>query len=209
MGRKFIEAYIMDCASRNNLYNNNRGNMDGRMSYNDRYSSPMMDNNRSMSMNDGRGSYGYAGLGKVGYFSSNAPQNRDYARYDYGYRNDEAYEYQGYADMFKDMKLTRDDLERWNKKIERETKCWKAEQLMPYIRKYNDIRFDRYTEEEFVMAVNMLHSDYRQALGDDPDIYVKLAKLFLEDKDSSVKGSERLALYYNWFVDCDTDYGML
>lgn len=74
---------------------------------------------------------------------------------------------------------------------------WKKDQLKQYIEKENiDFESKDYTDEEFVMTVNMLYSDYKDVLGSEPSIYVKLAKKFLEDKDAVVKGGEKLSSYY-------------
>ena len=74
---------------------------------------------------------------------------------------------------------------------------WKKDQLKQYIEKENvDFQSKDYTEEEFVMTVNMLYSDYKDVLGSDPSMYIKLAKKFLEDKDAVVKGGEKLSSYY-------------
>ena len=96
---------------------------------------------------------------------------------------------------FEKMKyLTPHQIHEWMSKINAR---WKKEQLMPYIQKEN-IRFDSqdFTEEEFILTINMLYSDYKDILGSSPEIYVKMAKAFLDDKDAVVKGGEKLASYY-------------
>lgn len=96
---------------------------------------------------------------------------------------------------FEKMKyLTPHQIHEWMEKIGAK---WKKEQLMPYIQKEN-IRFDSqdYTEDEFILTINMLYSDYKDVLGASPEIYVKMAKRFLDDKDAMVKGGEKLASYY-------------
>lgn len=80
---------------------------------------------------------------------------------------------------------------------------WKKDQLMPHIQKEN-IRFDSqdYTEDEFVALVNLKYSDYKDILGSSPEIYVKMAKKFFDDKKSMVNGGEKLAsLYYAMYYD--------
>ena len=105
-----------------------------------------------------------------------------------------------YEDMemdrhYEDMKyLTPHQIHEWMEKIGAK---WTKDQLKPYIEKEGvDFKSKDYTEDEFCLTVNMLYSDYKNALGSEPAIYIKLAKLFLEDRDAVVKGGEKLSSYY-------------
>lgn len=63
-----------------------------------------------------------------------------------------------------------------------------------------------YTMEDLCMVANMLYSDYcdtfKNIIPKDKEVkyYTKMAEDFLDDKDSSVKGSEKLAAYYYCIV---------
>lgn len=63
-----------------------------------------------------------------------------------------------------------------------------------------------YSMADLCMTANMLYSDYCDTLKNiipkekEAKYYTKLAENFLDDKDSSVKGSEKLAIYYDCIV---------
>lgn len=59
------------------------------------------------------------------------------------------------------------------------------------------IKFDEFTPEEFVVVVLMMYTDYYKTLGSaNMDLYLRLAKDWMSDDDSALKGGERLASYY-------------
>ena len=68
------------------------------------------------------------------------------------------------------------------------------------------LRWDGYDEKDLCMTANMLYSDFCEVLKSiiPPDkevlAYVKMAQAWLEDPDSPVDGSEKLALYYYCIV---------
>lgn len=68
------------------------------------------------------------------------------------------------------------------------------------------IRFDRYSEHEFCMAMNMLYSDLcevcRSSVSPEKEAmhYAKMAQAWLEDDDGP-EPAEKLALYYYCIVD--------
>lgn len=70
------------------------------------------------------------------------------------------------------------------------------------------IRFNDYSEKEFCMTMNMLYSDFCEALRSliSPDkeayCYAKLAQAWLEDDDGP-SPAEKLALYYYCIADED------
>ena len=51
--------------------------------------------------------------------------------------------------------------------------------------------------EELEVVTLMLLDDYKKTLGANVDLMVKLAFDWLDDKDSEVKGGEKLALYHD------------
>ena len=60
---------------------------------------------------------------------------------------------------------------------------WNVEQTTQ-VAKQNDIRFSKYNEYDWNYAMNMLYSDYYGSVPNDVNVYVKMAKKFLEDKDA-------------------------
>lgn len=98
--------------------------------------------------------------------------------------------------------LSREDMMKWERKI---GKHFDESKLMPYLdREKIDFSMKDYTKDEMILLVNVMYSDYKEVLGEDPMNYIKMAKCFLEDKDSTIKGGEKLCAYYCLFV-CDED----
>jgi hypothetical protein len=63
------------------------------------------------------------------------------------------------------------------------------------------IPFEDFSEEELYLTTLMMYTDYNKTLGSaNLDIYMKLAKDWLMDDDVEVKGSEKLAKYYDEIV---------
>lgn len=68
--------------------------------------------------------------------------------------------------------------------------------------KENGIRFDNFTEDEFIVAVLMMYTDYGKTLGKaNIDTYVKMANDFLCDEDSGVKYGEKMTAYFDHVVN--------
>lgn len=143
----------------------------------------------------------------------------DYARgrgRDYNYGNDYArgrdYGYMPYPPYMMDYAsqggeyLSDRDLQMWAdklmKKVEDKDKQFLSREN---IRKRADemgIKFEKYSFEEFYVVVLMKYTDHCKTLGTaNMDIYLKLAKDFLEDEDSSLKYGERLAAYYDFVIN--------
>lgn len=99
-----------------------------------------------------------------------------------------------------DMCLTHEDMKMWKKELS------KGEHFsMPQIEqamRTMDIKPKDYTPEDLCMTANALYSDYSKTLDriipkeKEVAYYTSLAKDFLEDDDSALKGSEKLAAYY-------------
>jgi len=132
------------------------------------------------------GDYNYDMRGRV----------RDY-NYDYNYGRDYAGDY--------GENLTKEELEEWRKKLDREVG---DEQSKHFFKKENieqkarqmGVEMKNYSPEELALASYMLYSDYCKSLkpyvGQNMDVFVKMGEEFLNDPDSAVKGGEKLALYY-------------
>lgn len=146
---------------------------------------------RDMAQRGGQGRGGRQGS-RDGHYPMYYPN--EWGMYDYGNRYDLEY------NEMDNMKLSNRDLKSWKKKLENADgtrgEKFNMEQILPIAEQMN-IRFNDFTEEELAMVVNLLYSDYCKVLGADLNLYVKMAKAFLEDKDFDGSGSEKLALYYH------------
>lgn len=60
---------------------------------------------------------------------------------------------------------------------------WSVEQTSS-VAKANGISFDNFNEYDWNYVMNMIYSDYYGAVSNDVSMYVRLAKKFLEDRDS-------------------------
>ena len=149
----------------------------------------------------------------MGYFSGYYGGGEDMARSgrrDYGYdmnydmrgRYDYGYDYAGdYGEN-----LTREELEQWKKKLTNELdekdKQFFSKENITNKAKQMGINFDKFTEEELEVATMMVYTDYCKTLGtSNMDLYLRLAKDWLEDEDVAVKGGEKLAIYHDCIVE--------
>lgn len=147
---------------------------------------------------DGR--QGVKGTGRYGIGGSRY-YGRDRAR--------EGMEYMDYA-YEDDMRLTRHDIMNWKEKMENADGSYGEHFTGGQIRQAVQamgVEMKGYNEKELCLTANMLYSDYCEVLRPfipkekEAYVYVNLAKAFLEDPDSSVKGGEKLACYYYAMVD--------
>lgn len=135
---------------------------------------------------------------------------RDVPRdYDYDYdRRD--YRGEDYA-SHQEMKLTKEDMQRWKQKMQNadgsKGEHFDMQQIMHAVEKLG-IKMNGFDENELCLAVNMIYSDYCKVIKKYVPIEkellfcVDLARAFLEDADGP-KPSEKLALYYYCIVDND------
>lgn len=104
------------------------------------------------------------------------------------------------------LELKPEDIRKWEKDVKNADGSrgakFSRDQVIPIARQLG-IQFDKFTEDEFLMAVNMMYSDYCTALQDAsfpnymrPEPYIHMAKAFLCDKDFDGKPYEKLAIYY-------------
>ena len=97
-----------------------------------------------------------------------------------------------------EMSLSPEEMKEWKKKIGEHFTMAQIEQSMRTM----DIQPKEFTPEELCMTANMLYSDYDKTLSrtipkeKEANYYTSLARDFLDDKDASVKGGEKLAVYY-------------
>ena len=145
----------------------------------------------------------------------NSDNRRDYARgYADGRQDAEADERRNMSRRSRDghMRLSKDDMADWKHHLQNEDGTtgphFSMQEVMSAANKVG-IMFDNYDEAEFCMTMNMRYSDDCKALRDiiPPDReayeYAKLAKCWLEDKDASATGSEKLAVHYYCVVAKD------
>jgi hypothetical protein len=133
----------------------------------------------------------------------------DYGRYDMrgrGGRRDYGYYGEDYGDYGET--LTKEELEHWNKKMLKEV----DDKYKHYFTKENiaqkaralGVQMEGFNEDELLTSTIMEYTDYCDVLkpyiGENMDVYMKMGKAFLLDKDSSVKGGKKLALYHDEVV---------
>lgn len=154
------------------------------------------------------------------YAHNGREQNYNYGR-DYNYNNDYArgrgrdYGYMPYypnymMDYAGDYgeKLTKEELEQWKHKLlqeveEKDRPFFTKEQIGQKARQMG-VQMKDYNEDELVVATAMVYTDYcktaKKYIGNNMDFYIELARDWLEDKDSSIKGGEKLAIYYDCII---------
>lgn len=132
-------------------------------------------------------------------------ERRDYNRnYDYSdYAEDRRYsrDYRDYASDDMDEEYEK-DLKEWTKKLKKHDRFGLSENELINKAKSMGVKFDEYSEEEFIATYYMMQSDYKN-VGNDAHIYLQMAKSFLEDKDAEKQGSEKLCIYMYEIVKGD------
>ena len=130
---------------------------------------------------------------------------RDYGydmRYgrDYGYpMYEHDYGYGDYGETLSDK-----ELEEWCHKLksqlsEQEKQMFSKENIMQRAKAMNK-PMEGFGEKELEVATLMVFTDYKQTIGNNIDLAIKLAYDWLSDKDVKVKGAEKLAVYYDEIV---------
>ena len=119
----------------------------------------------------------------------------------------------GYYDMGGDYgeTLTKEELEYWKKKLMEEVddkyKNFFTKENIASKAKQLGVQMEGFSEEELLVATAMVYTDYCKALkpyiGENMDAYIKLAHAWLNDKDASVKGGEKLAIYFDNIVEAE------
>lgn len=153
------------------------------------------------------------------YGSEYTADRRDY-RYRDGRYHDDEYDMMGgdygydYGDYRRDYgedayTISKRDMNEWKRDLINSDgsrgEHFQAEKLMNAANQMG-VRFDKFSDKDFVMTANMLYSDFGRTLKSvipqerEAHIYAALAKDFLEDEDSAVEGAEKLAVYYNCIV---------
>jgi hypothetical protein len=140
---------------------------------------------------------GYYGMPEQDYARGG---RRDYG-YDMRYGRDYGYDY-GYGDYGE--VLSEKELEQWCHKLksqlsEQEKQMFSKENIMQRAKAMGK-PMEGFGEKELEVATLMVFTDYKQTIGNNIDLAVKLAYDWLTDKDVKVKGAEKLAVYYDEIV---------
>ena len=108
-------------------------------------------------------------------------------------RMDYNYDY-GYDYAKESEKEYEKDLHEWAEKLKRKDRFgWSKEQVIQQAKDMG-VKFSDYDEMEFYATYLMLMSDFTKT-GNDPYVYLSMAKEWLEDDDVEMKGSEKLCAY--------------
>ena len=126
--------------------------------------------------------------------------NQDFARGQGGRRND----YGDYGET-----LSSEDLEKWCKKLkeqldEREKSMFSKQAIMQHAKQIGR-SMEGFGEKELEVATLMIYTDYKNSIGQNLDLAIRLAFDWLNDKDTAVKGAEKLAIYHDCIVEGDDD----
>lgn len=216
-------AYGNDMAGRNDYaeYNNRQPNMDYSNNYpryDMAYEQPRQ-SNRDYGYDghqEGKTYYPIEAMGRFnGYWGM--PQQdyrggRDYG-YDYNYDMRGRSRDYGYYDMAGDYgeNLTKEEIDHWKSKLlkevdEKDKPFFNKETFNQRAKSMGIQMGENFTEDELCLTTLMMLTDYKKTLGTaNMDIYVRLAKDWLEDKDVSVKGGEKLAVYHDCIVEGEDD----
>jgi hypothetical protein len=105
--------------------------------------------------------------------------------------------------------LSEKELDHWCKKLkeqldEREKQMFSKEAISKHAKTIGR-QMEGFTEKELEVATLMIYTDYKHSIGQNLDLAVRLAFDWLNDKDASVKGGEKLAVYYDCIVEGDDD----
>lgn len=140
---------------------------------------------------------GYWGMPQGDYGYDMRGGRRDYG-YDYGY------DYGDYGET-----LSEKELEEWCKKLmshfdEREKQMFNKDTIMQKAKQMGK-QMEGFGEKELYVATVMAYSDYKEVIGANPDMALRLGYAWLADKDVAVKGANKLATYYDCIVEGEDD----
>lgn len=122
------------------------------------------------------------------------PYEGDMADYDYARRSGRGRDYYDY-DYAEEDGEWKEHLKKWSEKLKKKDRFNMPKDQVLQNAKQMGVKFDDYNEEEFLTTYYMVLSDYPK-IANEPHTYLALAKDWLEDKDTALKGSEKLCAYY-------------
>jgi hypothetical protein len=137
----------------------------------------------------------YRGGRDYGYDMRGGYGRRDYG--DYGY--DYGYPYGDFGEV-----LSEKELEHWCKKLkenlsEQEKQMFSKEVISQKAKQMGK-QMEGFGEKELEVVTLMLLDDYKRTLGANPDTMIKLAFDWLNDQDASLRGAQKLAVYFDEIV---------
>ena len=129
---------------------------------------------------------------------------RDYRDYeydrehhrDYGYDEDYAYD-----DEEKDYEKK---LKEWIQKLKRKDRFGSSKEDIIRKAQSMDVKFDRFSEDEFYAVYLMMVSDFKH-VANDPHHYLAMAKEWLTDDDVEMTGSDKVCAYLYTIVLGETE----
>lgn len=133
--------------------------------------------------------------------------NQDFARGNYsqgGYNQGQNHNIGDYGET-----LSEEDLDKWCKKLkeqldEREKQMFSKESIARHVKQIGR-QMQGFGEKELEVTTLMVYTDYKNSIGQNLDLAVRLAFDWLNDKDTAVKGAEKLAIYHDCIVEGDDD----
>lgn len=122
--------------------------------------------------------------------------------YDYGMRND----YNMNMDYDHMEKEYHEELKKWTEKLkQQDTRIRISKDQILRQAKNMNVKFNDYNEEEFYATYLMMISDFPNVTND-YNVYLSMAKNWLEDKDAKKQGSDKLCAYlYTIVLDKEED----
>ena len=147
--------------------------------------------------------YGYdmRGRGDMGYrnYDMRRGGGRDYGypmydRYDYGYDD-----YGDYGETLSDKELDH-WCEKLKKHLDDQEKQMFHKDIIAQKAKQMGMQMHGFGEKELEVATLMAYTDYKDVIGRNPDMAIRLGYDWLKDDDVAVKGAEKLAVYYDEIV---------
>lgn len=164
--------------------------------------------NRAVSRNnmnrDYRNAYGSSGGYVRDYYNRDYRNNNDYRNQDYNYQYNgqpykPMYDYNMNNDYNYDYKMEEEhyheELEKWTQKLkQKDTRFGASKQQVLNQARNMQIKFNNYDEDEFYATYLMIISDFPK-ISNDYNMYINLAKEWLEDDDVKLKGGDKLCAY--------------
>jgi hypothetical protein len=140
------------------------------------------------------GYYGGERYRQPGRMDSNDMHMMDYNDYN-DYNDYRDYNYDSYdRDYAKEDEEYKKDLHEWINKMKNKDRFgWSKEQVINSAKQMN-VNFGEFDENEFYAIYLAMVTDYK-SLGNEPRIYLTLAKEWLNDDDTALRGSEKVCAY--------------
>lgn len=126
--------------------------------------------------------YEVYGYGKV------TPMHQDYGRKNYDYNYDYGMDYNSMSQDYKNK------LKEWVDKLKHKDRFGHPMEKIINQARNMGVKFEEYSELEFYAIYLAMVSDYK-TIANDYNMYIKMAKDFLEDDDMAVTPSEKVCIY--------------